>query len=55
MSINSYQDLDVWQRAMTLAEDVYALTHHFPKTEQFGMTSQMRRAASSVPANIAEG
>jgi len=55
MSVNSYQDLDVWQRAMDLAEDVYALTHHFPRAEQFGMTSQMRRAASSVPANIAEG
>ncbi|NOZ28520.1 MAG: four helix bundle protein [Chloroflexi bacterium] len=55
MSIDSYQDLDVWQRAMTLAEEAYALTRHFPREEQFGMTSQIRRAASSVPANIAEG
>ena len=55
MPIQSYQDLDVWQRGMNLAGLVYRLTKAFPKEEMFGMTSQMRRAASSIPANIAEG
>ena len=55
MSINSYQDLEVWQRGMTLAEMAYILTKPFPREELFGMTSQIRRAASSIPANIAEG
>ncbi|MCX7049222.1 MAG: four helix bundle protein [Candidatus Sumerlaeota bacterium] len=55
MTIKSYQDLEVWQRGMTLAEMAYALTKSFPKEELFGMTSQIRRAAASIPANIAEG
>ena len=55
MSVESYQDLDVWQRAMALAEQAYVLTKGFPREEQFGMASQIRRAASSIPANIAEG
>jgi four helix bundle protein len=54
-SINSYRDLRVWQDAMTLAESCYRLTRQFPREEQFGLTSQIRRAAGSVPANIAEG
>jgi four helix bundle protein len=54
-SINSYRDLRVWQEAMTLAESCYRLTRHFPRDELFGLTSQIRRAAASVPANIAEG
>jgi four helix bundle protein len=54
-SINSYRDLRVWQDAMTLAESGYRLTRQFPREEQFGLTSQIRRAAGSVPANIAEG
>jgi four helix bundle protein len=54
-SINSYRDLRVWQDAMTLAESCYRLTHQFPRDELFGLTSQIRRAAGSVPANIAEG
>jgi len=53
--INSYRDLRVWQGAMALAEACYLLTRGFPKDEMFGMTSQLRRAAASVPANIAEG
>jgi len=55
MGIQSYQDLQVWQNAMQLAEQVYRLTSDFPREELFGLTSQMRRAATSVPANIAEG
>ena len=54
-TITSYQDLDVWQLAMDLAASCYKLTEAFPKHEQFGMTSQIRRASVSVPANIAEG
>jgi four helix bundle protein len=55
MAIQSYQDLEVWQRGMNLAEAVWRLTRAFPKEELFGLTSQMRRAASSIPANLAEG
>ena len=51
----SYRDLQAWQLGMDLAEACYLLTRRFPKDELFGMTSQIRRAASSVPANIAEG
>ena len=53
--INSYRDLDVWRVAMDLAVLTYQITSSFPRDEQFGLTSQARRAASSVPANIAEG
>jgi four helix bundle protein len=51
----SYQDLRVWQRAMDLVECVYGETRDFPKEELYGLTSQMRRAAVSIPSNIAEG
>jgi four helix bundle protein len=53
--ISSYRDLHVWQDSMILAENCYRLTRSFPKAELFGLTSQIRRAATSVPANIAEG
>ncbi len=53
--INSYRDLIVWQKAMDLVIAVYALTDNFPKTETYGLTSQIRRAAISIPSNIAEG
>lgn len=55
MPIQSYQDLEVWQRGMLLAEKIYCLTRSFPKEEMFGLTNQMRRAVVSIPANIAEG
>lgn len=51
----SYRDLLVWQKAMKLALQVYRSTEAFPKTEVYGMTSQVRRAAVSVVSNIAEG
>jgi four helix bundle protein len=51
----SYRDLIVWQKAMTLAKLIYRLTQQFPSEEKFGLMSQMRRAAVSVPSNIAEG
>ena len=54
-AINSYRDLRVWQEAMTLAETCYHLTRDFPKEELFGMSTQIRRSASSIAANIAEG
>ena len=52
MALESYQDLRVWQEAMALAEMCYELTRRFPKQELFGLTAQIRRAASSIPANI---
>ncbi len=55
MTIRSYRDLEVWKKAMGLVTDVYRLTQAFPKDEMYGLTSQIRRAASSIPANIAEG
>lgn len=55
MPIQSHRDLKVWQLGMQLAEDVYALTKKFPDDERFGLTTQLRRAIVSVPANIAEG
>ncbi|BAZ33241.1 S23 ribosomal protein [Cylindrospermum sp. NIES-4074] len=54
-SIHSYRDLRVWQEAMNLAEFCYRVTKDFPKTETYGMISQIRRAVVSIPANIAEG
>jgi len=50
-----YKDLVAWQRAMELVKEVYRCTRAFPRDEMFGLTSQMRRAAISVPSNIAEG
>lgn len=50
-----FEKLQVWQRAVTLADIVYELTEHFPKDERFGLTNQMRRAAISISSNIAEG
>ena len=53
--IKSYRDLLVWQRGMGLAKRIYRMTKTFPGDERFGLTSQMRRSAVSVPSNIAEG
>lgn len=54
MKVNSYQQLIVWQKAMMVAELTYELTKEFPKEEIYGFVSQMRRAAVSIPSNIAE-
>jgi four helix bundle protein len=51
----TFKDLEVWKAAMELAVEVYRLTAQFPKEERCGLTSQMRRAAVSIPSNIAEG
>ncbi len=53
--VRSHRDLLVWQKAMDLADLVYDLTESFPKSEGFGLTAQITRAAVSVPSNIAEG
>ena len=53
--VQSFRDLQVWQRAMDLADAVYTATAQFPRDEIFGLTSQMRRAAVSIASNIAEG
>jgi four helix bundle protein len=55
MSIKSYRDLIVWQKAMDFVVMVYRVTTQFPKDELYGLTQQLRRAAVSVPSNIAEG
>ncbi|MBV8053069.1 MAG: four helix bundle protein [Acidobacteriaceae bacterium] len=55
MSASSFKDLRVWQEAMELTVEVYKKTAAFPKHELYGLTQQMRRAAVSVPSNIAEG
>jgi len=53
--ISSFRDLLVWQKSMSLVIDVYGLTQTFPATEVYGLTSQIRRSAVSIPSNIAEG
>jgi four helix bundle protein len=53
--IRSYRDLRIWQEGMNIAEACYQITQTFPREEIYGMTSQIRRSAVSIPANIAEG
>ena len=55
MAWSSYKDLTVWQKSMVLTSNVYKLTDRLPKTELYGLSDQLRRAAVSVPSNIAEG
>jgi len=54
-NVTSYRDLIVWQKSVQLVVTVYKLTENFPRTEIHGLTSRMRRAAISIPSNIAEG
>jgi four helix bundle protein len=53
--IQSYRDLIVWKKSMSLVLNIYKSTDNFPKTETYGLASQLRRAAVSIPSNIAEG
>ncbi len=55
MAGQTYRDLEVWQKSMDLVVQIYEVSKLFPKDEQFGLTNQIRRAAVSIPANIAEG
>jgi four helix bundle protein len=55
MPIKSYRDLEAWQLGMTFVLDVYRVTTTFPREELYGLSSQLRRAAISVPSNISEG
>ena len=55
MSVKTYRDLVVWQKTMDFVAEVYRVIRKFPKEEQYGITSQLRRAAVSIPSNIAEG
>jgi four helix bundle protein len=54
-TVRSYKDLSVWQKAMDLVQECYRVTESFPRAEEFGLKSQIRRAAVSIPFNIAEG
>ena len=55
MKVKHYSELIVWQKAMDIVIEIYRATESFPKTEVFGLVNQMRRAAVSIPSNIAEG
>jgi four helix bundle protein len=55
VSVASYRQLKVWQSGVQLVKSLYLLSREFPQSELYGLTSQMRRAAVSIPANIAEG
>jgi four helix bundle protein len=55
MSVRSYRDLEVWRLGIELVEEIYSLTRGLPKSELYGLTSQLQRAAVSVPSNVAEG
>jgi four helix bundle protein len=51
----THKDLDIWKMGLDIVERIYQITGKFPKDEQFGLTAQMRRAAVSIPSNVAEG
>ena len=55
MAVKSYQELETWRVAMKLVAEVYRVSKSFPKEEAYGLTNQLRRAAVSIPSNIAEG
>lgn len=55
LKIKTYQDLIVWQKSINLVVEIYKLTDNFPKSELYGLSSQMRRCAVSIPSNVAEG
>ena len=53
--MNNFRELNVWKKSMSIVTEIYKLTRHFPKEEQYGLTNQIRRCAVSIPSNIAEG
>ena len=53
--VKTHKDLDIWKMSIALVKEIYALTESFPENERFGLISQLRRAAVSIPSNIAEG
>ena len=53
--MNSFKDLKVWEKSICLTVEIYKITENFPREEIYGLTSQMRRSAVSIPSNIAEG
>ena len=55
MYLESYKQLEVWKRSIELVKEIYKITEQFPKSELYGLVAQMRRAAVSIPSNIAEG
>jgi four helix bundle protein len=55
MKLKSYKELVVWQKSIELVDEIYKITKQFPKSELYGLTSQMQRAAVAIPSNIAEG
>jgi len=55
MYLESYKQLEVWKRSIELVKEIYRITDQFPKSELYGLVSQMRRAVVSIPSNIAEG
>ena len=55
MKIKNYKDLNIWKRSIEIVENIYKITKNFPKEEIYGLTSQLRRSAVSIPSNIAEG
>ncbi|GAH57074.1 unnamed protein product [marine sediment metagenome] len=55
MKIKSYKDLNIWKRSIVVVKDIYKITKNFPKEEIYGLTSQLRKSAVSIPSNIAEG
>ncbi|OGF02590.1 MAG: hypothetical protein A3J07_02105 [Candidatus Doudnabacteria bacterium RIFCSPLOWO2_02_FULL_49_13] len=55
MKVNSFKELIVWQKAIKLVNEIYSATKQMPKTEMYGLVSQMQRAAVAIPSNIAEG
>jgi four helix bundle protein len=54
-NIRSFRDLNIWQKGIDLVKDIYKETQNFPREELYGLTNQIRRAAISIPSNIAEG
>ena len=54
-AIKSHKDLEIWKRSISLVTEIYKFTKNYPESERFGLTNQLRRAAVSIPSNIAEG